>query len=155
MIHIQLPENLTTEIDSTQIQKAAQLAIMSQRQDEVDMTIVFTTDQQIRSLNASYRGYDEPTDVLSFSDDQIDPDTNRVYIGDVIISIETAAAQAGKYGHALLDEIQLLVVHGILHLLGFDHLLEADKAAMWAEQAKVLARLGLENIHIPDDNPHE
>jgi probable rRNA maturation factor len=155
VINVQLPEYPNTDIDADRVRQAAQRTVASQRSDEVDLTIVFVNNERIRTLNATYRGLDEPTDVLSFPDDQIDPDTNHLYIGDVIISVETAQVQAEKYGHSLLDEIRLLVVHGALHLLGFDHATQAEKDSMWTVQASVLDQLGLAGIHIPDDHFNE
>jgi probable rRNA maturation factor len=76
------------------------------------------TDREIRDLNRQYRGKDKPTDVLSFPlADALCPHL----LGDVIISIETATRQAQRRGHALLEELQTLLIHGILHLLGYDH----------------------------------
>ncbi len=80
--------------------------------------------------------------MLSFQADELDPETGRRYLGDVIISYPRAQAQAQAGGHALPAELQLLVVHGVLHLLGHDHGAPAEKEAMWALQAEILQRLG-------------
>ena len=108
-----------------------------------DLTIVLVDDDRIRSLNRDFLGNDAPTDVLSFPADEPDPETGRRYLGDVVISITRAAEQAGERRHSVEAEIQLLVVHGVLHLLGQDHAEVVEKERMWAVQAEVLEGLGI------------
>lgn len=117
---------------------------------EADITIVLTDDAQMHELNREFLGVDAPTDVLSFPSDESDPETGATYLGDILISIPRAAQQAQAGGHPLEAEVQLLVVHGVLHLLGYDHAEAEEKAIMWAEQAKVLERLGLGYVKIQD-----
>lgn len=99
-------------------------------------------DAQLNELNRQFRGVDAPTDVLSFEDGEIDPDSGRPYLGDVIISVSRAEAQAAAGGHALVDELQLLTIHGVLHLLGYDHADDAEKVQMWEFQTRILTELG-------------
>jgi probable rRNA maturation factor len=88
------------------------------QQTPAELSLALVTDREIRDLNRQYRGKDKPTDVLSFPlADALCPHL----LGDVIISIETATRQAQRRGHALLEELQTLLIHGILHLLGYDH----------------------------------
>ena len=115
-----------------------------------DITIVLTDDTQLHELNRDYLGVDAPTDVLSFPASELDPETGSTYLGDILISIPRAAQQAQAAGHPIEAEVQLLVVHGVLHLLGYDHAEADEKARMWAEQSKVLERLGLVYINIQD-----
>ena len=115
-----------------------------------DMTIVLTDDRQLHELNLDYLNVDAPTDVLSFPAGEVDPETEALYLGDIAISIPRATQQAQAGGHAMEAEAQLLVVHGTLHLLGYDHSTDEEKAVMWAEQAKVLERLGLSRIKIQE-----
>ncbi|MBK6794860.1 MAG: rRNA maturation RNase YbeY [Anaerolineales bacterium] len=115
-----------------------------------DMTIVLTDDRQLHELNLDYLGVDAPTDVLSFPAGEVDPETEELYLGDIAISIPRAAQQAQTGGHPVEAEAQLLVVHGTLHLLGYDHSTEEEKAVMWAEQARVLEKLGLSRIQIQE-----
>lgn len=115
-----------------------------------DMTIVLTDDRQLHELNLDYLGVDAPTDVLSFPAGEIDPETESLYLGDIAISIPRAIQQAQTGGHPVEAEAQLLVVHGTLHLLGYDHSTDEEKAIMWGEQAKVLERLGLSRIQIQE-----
>ena len=107
-----------------------------------DLTIVIGDDAQLHALNHQFLGIDAPTDVLSFPSGETDPDSGEAYLGDVLISHPRAAAQAIAGGHAIQDELQLLVVHGVLHLLGYDHGEPDEKARMWAIQAQVLQTLG-------------
>ena len=115
-----------------------------------DVTIVLADDAQLRELNRQYLDVDAPTDVLSFPSGDPDPETGETYLGDIVISVPQAQKQASASGHGLEAEVQLLVVHGVLHLLGYDHAEAADKAAMWAAQDRALNRLGLSNITIQE-----
>jgi probable rRNA maturation factor len=142
MIHLQISEIISPTFPPTVMEQAAAetLAAMT-TSDQVDLTILLTDDGQIHQLNREYLAIDAPTDVLAFPADYIDPDTENRYLGDVIISYERAVVQAQAGDHALEQEIELLVVHGILHLLGHDHADPDQKAKMWAAQAEILARL--------------
>jgi probable rRNA maturation factor len=117
-------------------------------------TLVLTDDKGIRALNRDFLGRDAPTDVLAFSaQEDADPATDAPgsafvaapemggYLGDVIVSYPRAVAQAEAYGHSLEEELHLLIVHGMLHLLGYDHASEQEKAVMWARQAAILDAL--------------
>ena len=115
-----------------------------------DMTIVLTDDEQLHELNREYLGVDSPTDVLSFPAAESDPETGTTYLGDILISIPRATQQAQAAGHSVEDEVQLLVVHGTLHLLGHDHATAAEKARMWQARAEVLSGLGLSHVKIQD-----
>jgi probable rRNA maturation factor len=115
-----------------------------------DLTIALTDDRQLHELNLDYLGVDSPTDVLSFPAAEMDPENDSLYLGDIAISIPRAAQQAQQGGHPVEAEAQLLVVHGTLHLLGYDHSTDEEKAVMWAEQARVLERLGLSRITIQE-----
>jgi probable rRNA maturation factor len=110
---------------------------------EGDLTIALVDEMRIQNLNRDFLGQDAPTDVLSFPADEPDPETGCLYLGDVVISVIRAAEQARERGHSLEAEMQLLVVHGVLHLLGHDHARAAEKERMWAAQARVLERLGI------------
>ena len=124
--------------------------------DGAALTILLTDDDYLRELNRHYRGEDSATDVLSFPAGEPlpgVPDTLN-YLGDIAIAVPTAERQAAAKGHATAAELQLLAVHGVLHLLGHDHLDPAEKAAMWRDQAAVLRRLGLEGIQ-PTEEAHD
>ncbi|HVF25150.1 MAG TPA: rRNA maturation RNase YbeY, partial [Anaerolineales bacterium] len=101
-----------------------------------ELTIVLTNDARLQELNRDFLGIDAPTDVLSFPASELDPETGARYIGDILISITRAESQARAAGHSLESEAQLLVVHGVLHLLGHDHAEATEKARMWKAQAE-------------------
>ena len=115
-----------------------------------DMTIVLTDDAQLHELNREYLGVDAPTDVLSFPASETDPETGTPYLGDILISIPRATQQAQAAGHPVEAEVQLLVVHGTLHLLGHDHAEAQEKTRMWKVQDEVMSRLGLSHVKIQD-----
>ena len=115
-----------------------------------DMSIVLTDDAQLHELNREYLGIDAPTDVLSFPSDEEDPETGAPYLGDILISIPRAKQQAEAAGHPVEAEVQLLVVHGTLHLLGHDHAEAEEKARMWQAQSEVMTKLGLAHVKVQD-----
>jgi len=107
-----------------------------------DLTVKISDDLEIQELNKIYRGIDSPTDVLSFSNEYLDLDNGNYYLGDIIISYPTAEKQAREAGYDISDEIELLVVHGCLHLFGYDHHALTDKQVMWQMQKSILSNLG-------------
>jgi probable rRNA maturation factor len=143
MTEIAIDEPFEADIDPAVLERAADAALQcAGASSDCDLTVVISSDEQLQELNRQYLGIDAPTDVLSFQADELDPETGRRYLGDVIISFPRAQAQAEAAGHAALDELQLLAVHGVLHLLGHDHGAPAEKEEMWALQAQALRRLG-------------
>lgn len=117
------------------------------------LTMLLTDDDEVRALNAQFRGEDRPTDVLSFpSADSIEEVTTLGgYWGDIAVSLPYAQRQADDKGHSLEAELQLLVAHGVLHLLGHDHLEPEEKNHMWAQQDAVLEALGISGIRPSED----
>ncbi len=149
MIYIQVSEALqnggsaVSFIDVALLENAALQTLCHQAQTVAgDLTLVITNDEQLRALNRDFLGIESTTDVLSFPSGEVDLDSQVVYLGDVVISYPRARLQAEVGGHALEDELCLLVVHGVLHLLGYDHAEEMDQARMWAVQAEILVKLG-------------
>ncbi|WP_297040756.1 rRNA maturation RNase YbeY [Thermosynechococcus sp. OHK43] len=113
---------------------------------EYELTLRLTTDAEIQVLNCRYRDRDIPTDVLAFAtrDDALPLSLEEPeYLGDIIISGDTACQQATESGHTLSIEITWLACHGLLHLLGWDHPDEAQLARMLAQQAECLEAVGL------------
>ena len=114
---------------------------------EVDVNII--DDEQIHELNRMYRNVDRPTDVLSFAldEDGGEPkllDEKGIHLlGDVLISAQTAKKQADEFGHGLTREIVYLAVHGFLHLLGYDHMVESDKRVMRNKEEEILREINL------------
>lgn len=123
------------------------------------LTIVLGSDADLQTLNRKFRGEDRPTDVLSFPAGDMPSlpgatDLTR-YLGDIAISVPLAKRQAAQQGHALIEELQLLAIHGVLHLMGYDHTTTAEKEAMWAQQNTVLVSLGLAHVQpTEDDSEH-
>lgn len=101
--------------------------------------VVLVSDRRIRELNRRYRNRSAATDVLSFP---LDETGEKGFLGDVVISAETAKRQARRLGHGLNVELQLLLLHGVLHLMGYDH--ETDRGAMNGREHGLRRRLGLE-----------
>ncbi|MEE9188604.1 MAG: rRNA maturation RNase YbeY [Anaerolineales bacterium] len=116
---------------------------------DTDLSIMVDNDPRIQQLNQEFMGIDAPTDVLAFPAGHLDPDTGHVYLGDVIISLPQAKNQADQAGHSLAAEINLLVVHGVLHLLEYDHDEPDGKAEMWSAQTQILTTLGV-RINSPE-----
>lgn len=109
-----------------------------------EVTLRLTDEAEVQALNARFLGEDRPTDVLAFPDGSEDPESGRLYLGDVVIAVPVAARQAARAGHPLAAELALLAVHGTLHLLGHDHAEPEGKARMWQAQQAVLEELGVE-----------
>lgn len=113
-----------------------------------EVSLVLSDDSYIHQLNRQYRGKDCPTDVLSFAlnegeEPEVIDGPEENLLGDIIISIETAVRQAQEYGHSLEREMAFLVLHGMLHLLGYDHETEEDRNEMRQEEEYVLEQLGI------------
>jgi probable rRNA maturation factor len=117
--------------------------------DEAEVSLMLVDDQRIHALNLEYRGVDRPTDVLSFAlqeemEEEPDSEFEDEMLGDIVISIPRARAQAEEYGHSFERELVYLAVHGTLHLLGYDHEEETDKQEMRHKEEEVMALLKLE-----------
>jgi probable rRNA maturation factor len=115
-----------------------------------EVSIVIDNNAKLQELNNQFLGIDAPTDVLSFPSDEVDPDSGIAYLGDIILSLPKAQAQAEEAGHAPEAEIQLLIVHGMLHLLGYDHAEQDEKQEMWEHQKAILSDLDVHLNRFPD-----
>lgn len=115
------------------------------------LTIAIEGNDMVRMLNRQFRGVDAPTDVLSFPADlpPMPDGTALPYLGDLVIAYPYATDQANRLGHDLDQTLKLLVVHGTLHLLGFDHDTRENRQAMWAAQAAVLEKVGVPLAMVP------
>ncbi|MEO8456586.1 MAG: rRNA maturation RNase YbeY [Chloroflexota bacterium] len=125
----------------------ARITLEMERTPSCQLSVLVTGDDEVRQLNREYAGDDHATDVLSFSlregEPFISPDaTDR--LGEVIVSFDTATRQAEEAGHELEDEIAHLLVHGVLHLLGLDHLEPEDETKMRLHERRILSELGYE-----------
>lgn len=113
---------------------------------EVEVGVTFVDDAEIHELNRQYRGIDRPTDVLSFALNEGEvsaDDPGNFALGDIVISLERAKAQAEEYGHSLDREVAYLAVHGALHIMGRDHDTPERQAVMREKEEGVLNSLGL------------
>ena len=153
MIHIVVADPFVNLVEPPKLELAAVATLLHEVAEIVpDLSIVIEGDTRLHELNKEFLDIDAPTDVLSFPSGEEDPDpeTGRVYLGDIIISYPRAEEQANAAGHPVLAELQLLVVHGALHLLGHDHAEPEEKAIMWAAQAKLIGDLGVPIARLPE-----
>ena len=128
---------------------------------EAEVNVILTDAASIREINLEYRDMDKSTDVLSFPmlnldaagdytsikdylEDNFNPDTGELFLGDIIISLDRVKEQAANYGHSTRREFAFLVAHSMFHLLGYDHMTEEDARDMEARQDLVLLHLGIE-----------
>ena len=126
---------------------------------EAEVSLLITDDASIREINRDQRGIDAPTDVLSFPmvqyaqpgdfsgvedmDDCFNIETGELMLGDIVLSIDRVRSQAEEYGHSIMREVAFLIVHSMLHLIGYDHIEEEDRILMEDRQRKVMDILGI------------
>ena len=108
-----------------------------------DLSIIVRNDDFIKKYKLKYFGINEPTDVLSFPAGDPNPETGHIYLGDIIISYPQAEKNAVEANKMPREEIYLLVVHGVLHLLGYDHADQETQKIMWEKQEQILGSLGV------------
>lgn len=153
-----LIDNRQTKVDASGLEALVERAIKATLEeeevvDEVEVSVSFVDNEEIRKLNKYYRGIDSSTDVLSFplmefeeieEGEEDEKDAEEIYpIGDIVISLEKAKEQAEEYGHSFEREVAYLTVHSMLHLLGYDHETEEERKLMREKEEKVMERLGL------------
>ena len=135
-------DGLDTLLQAEEMEQAVACMFKAEGADpssDVEVSISFVRSAEMRSLNASWRGIDAPTDVLSFECDEQDP----LELGDVILCPEVIAAQAGDFGNTPVEECRLMLVHGLLHLVGYDHMNEDDAAEMEERELAILRELAV------------
>ena len=132
----------TTDLEKlieTVIEKAFEYENVEPR----NVSVLICDNDEIKKLNGQFRDIDSPTDVLSFpmydEDGELDPDE----LGDIVISLERAAAQAEEFGHSLRREVAFLTAHSMLHLFGYDHIDDSEREEMFEKQEEILAQLGI------------
>ena len=143
-VDIQVDDQFEAEVDVAAVEAAARRALATVGVSEaVELSIVVTGDETLRDLNRTYRGQDKVTDVLSFGQDGDDlvlpPDQPRL-LGDVVVAYPRVVAQAAQAGWTPGDELAWLVIHGVLHLLGYDDETDEGRAEMWALGEQALGR---------------
>src|SRR5262245_8156445 len=133
-------------VRTTPLRQAARRLLRETGLPRAEVSVLLTDDATIHELNRAYRGYDKPTDVLSFAQEEHPADAPPMptlpgeppLLGDVVISVDTAIRQAETHGVPLEQELALLTVHGILHLLGFEDETEAGAAKMREREREIL-----------------
>ncbi|TDP54586.1 rRNA maturation RNase YbeY [Aminicella lysinilytica] len=139
-------EQVSEDILAT-MEKAADLCVTGEGLDAgiCEVSVSFVSQDEIHDLNREYRGVDSVTDVLSFPqyEDTADMVGDVIELGDVVICRDRAAEQAEEFGHSFQREIIYLFTHSILHLLGYDHMTEADKKEMRGREEEVMSALGI------------
>jgi len=143
MIDFSSPKKYRAQVDFNRLETCLQTSLekLGYAQDEA-VTLKLTDNKTIQQLNKTYRGVDAPTDVLSFENDYLDPESGLHYLGDIVISIEKAQEQAANNGHLLQQEVEMLFVHGVLHLCGYDHAEADGYAEMSRIQDEILQTVG-------------
>jgi len=145
-IAIQVAPRFRAKVDEGGLRRVA-AEVLSQEgiEEETELSLIIIGDEAICELNRRFRGVDAPTDVLAFgtgADEHfVTAPENPPYLGDVVISCERALAQAEELGHSVGEELKLLVIHGILHLLGYDHQEETDTRVMREREERTLAKV--------------
>ena len=143
--------NELTEQQMLEIERLLNFAAQKQNiGDYCEISVTFVSNEKIQEINREYRDKDAPTDVISFAMEElgegevelVGADLPRV-LGDIIISVPKAREQAMEYGHAFIRELGFLAIHGFLHLLGYDHMTEADEKEMFTLQKEILNEYGL------------
>lgn len=122
------------------LQKYVEFVTKKEQIENAIFNIIFVTEEEIHRINKEYRNVDRPTDVITFALEDNEDEKNPIIrvLGDVYISIDTAYKQAEIYGHSNLREVCFLATHGILHLLGYDHMEESEEKIMFARQEELL-----------------
>ena len=125
------------------VKRAAEAALSDQKVKTAAVTILLSNDAEIRGLNQKYRAKNKPTNVLSFPNGDVEEGVCQ--LGDIILAYETIAAESVAQKKPLKAHLTHLVIHGVLHLLGFDHEVEAEADIMEACEIRILSRMGIAN----------
>ena len=128
-----------------QVEKFVEFALKYQKLDNTIFNIIIVDEEKIQELNKNYRGKDSVTDVISFAleDDDTFISTDFRILGDIYICLKRAEDQSKEYGHSFLRELSFLSIHGLLHLLGYDHMNKEDEKVMFELQERILDEYGI------------
>jgi probable rRNA maturation factor len=154
-INWEVDDDFQATFDAAAITPAIEHVLQLEGRTEAALTIAITDDATVQALNREYRAVDAPTDVLSFAQHEAGQDDEprlvlppemaaeyERYLGDIVIAFPYAEQQAAHYHNSVSAELRLLAVHGVLHLLGYDHATPEEEATMWAHQEAALAPFG-------------
>lgn len=121
-----------------------EFALKREKLENVEFNIIFVDINKIHEINKTYRGIDRPTDVISFAlEDNMDIKLDHRLLGDIYICVEKAHEQAIEYKHSYLRELSFLMIHGLLHLLGYDHMEPEEEKIMFSKQEDILNEYGI------------
>lgn len=146
-INFRIDPRFVPQVDRVMLSSVIKRALADEGlEGKSEVSVVITDDEEIQRLNATYRGVNRPTDVLAFplkqsTADFVEPPDGVLHLGDVVVSFPRAAEQAADYGHSLDRELSYLAVHGLLHLLGYDHEEGQEQAQMRAKEETSLRDL--------------
>lgn len=145
MNSIEIINETNEEIDIIDLNNVIEYALKHENVSNAIMNVIIIDNEKIHKINKEYRGIDRPTDVISFAleDDKTFVNTDFRVLGDIYISIDKVHEQAKSYGHSFRRELSFLTVHGILHLLGYDHMEKNDEKIMFGKQEEILNELGI------------
>lgn len=134
------------EIDLELLNKIINLTLKKENVSNAMFNVIFLYNDEIHKINKEYRNIDRPTDVISFAleDDKSYPKLDVRILGDIYISVDKIKSQALEYNHSEKREISFLLVHGLLHLLGYDHMKEEEEKIMFSLQEEILNEAGIE-----------
>jgi len=138
--------NTSYEVDYETLKKVIDIALKEEKVKNAYFNIIFINNEEIHKINKEYRNIDKETDVISFAleDDDTYPDMGFRMLGDIYISVDRIKSQAKDYGHSELREMCFLAVHGLLHLLGYDHTKSLeDEKIMFGKQDIILEKAGI------------
>lgn len=148
-INVQIPDQFQDALDEQWTREVVRYVLDEEDvPSQYDLTVVFTDTDEVQRLNRDYRGVDSPTDVIAFYMLQnrapdpsfpLPPD-DTAYLGDVVVCYPVAVEQAGEEGHPVSHELALLIIHGVLHLLGYDHEQPDEEARMRSKESHILHR---------------
>jgi rRNA maturation RNase YbeY len=137
-IHIVVEEDFKNFIDTSQLRSTANTVFSYFDKYDIELTISIVNEKTIHDLNKKFRSIDSITDVLAFSANETNPETGNTYLGDVTISYPVVVKQTKSFNHPISAEMDLLIIHGILHLLGYDHDSKEGKKKMFSLQTKLM-----------------
>lgn len=145
-IVVEVDEIYADEVNANALSRAIAAALLAEDRSDGEVTLLVTDDDTVAAYNLEYRDVAGPTDVLSFAAQEPTPGfitapEMAAYLGDIVIALPFTRRQAAVLNRPLIDELRLLAVHGVLHLLGYDHAEPEEEAIMWAKQDAILAGL--------------
>ncbi len=167
VVHVRIRRPYRALVPLQRLKAAIAQTLAAHQRAKAALSLIITDDQTVRRLNLQYRGIDAPTDILSFPYEPFpaalleetsaapeptytdSDESEQDYLGDLMIALPYTQRHAVELGHPLEDELVLLVVHGTLHLLGYDHDNPENQARMWQKQTELLAALGITGLNIP------